>query len=389
MDNIPGYKRPPLDVPLPSQMGSPKRVPSPDFFPPSNLRSDSSAMARSVGIASTRNVTLERSSYLQNMLQKMSKKRANIAGESYYCTPVKCINTQSDLTAWNKSEAFDTLMTFLMVINTSFIGVTRQIAVIESSKVLTIVQLIDQLDEWIQEIPPVEQPQRFGNVAFKQWLQRVTDKSEQMLEQLELPQDAIPELKEYWVHSFGNQTRLDYGSGHELNFFAFLTCLDLLSYFSLDDYPHVSFTIFNRYLHLVRKLQRVYKLEPAGSHGVWGLDDYQFIAYILGSAQLIDHPHLKAKSILNKDVVDSCKSEYMFMGCIAFIHEMKSGPFHEHSPYLYDVSGIKSGGWERVNRGLLKMFLGEVLGKFPIVQHFKFGSLLPWKDAIQCQDNTK
>lgn len=61
---------------------------------------------------------------------------------------------------------------------------------------------------------------------------------------------------------------------------------DLCAYVYLCVRDALLFQIFNSYLNFVRNLQLTYRMEPAGSHGVWSLDDYQFVPFIWGSAQL-------------------------------------------------------------------------------------------------------
>lgn len=99
---------------------------------------------------------------------------------------------------------------------------------------------------------------------------------------------AIPYLSPYLLTSFGSFQRMDYGSGHETSFTIFLLCLSLLRFFpsEQDEERQIVLLLFVRYLRLCWRLQDVYNLEPAGSHGVWGLDDYSFLGYIFGSGQL-------------------------------------------------------------------------------------------------------
>lgn len=128
-----------------------------------------------------------------------------------------------------------------------------------------ICEVLHEMEGWIDEFPPLEQPMRFGNKAFRSWHQRLLDvsgmraltvaacdslpaggdrgiapcrrargpvsgadmalaralqRSEDIMRRI-LPgrlHGAVVELAPYIGDAFGNQTRIDYGTGHETTF---------------------------------------------------------------------------------------------------------------------------------------------------------------------------
>ncbi|KAF0902717.1 hypothetical protein E2562_019068 [Oryza meyeriana var. granulata] len=253
-----------------------------------------------------------------------------------------------------------------------------------SPAVFALLDLISALCAFVASTPPLPHNSRYGNPAFRLWHEKLSDSANQFIAPITATAGspdlagAEVELAPYLLDSFGNATRIDYGTGHETNFAAFLYCLARLGLITEADYPAVVLRVFAAYLDLMRTLQDTYLLEPAGSHGVWGLDDYHFLPFIFGAAQLIDHKYMKPKSIHNPDILENFSKEYMYLACVAYVKKVKKGPFAEHSPMLDDISGVPH--WKKVNSGLLKMYKAEVLEKVPIMQHFLFGSLIKWED---------
>ncbi|XP_046836061.1 serine/threonine-protein phosphatase 2A activator [Vespa crabro] len=309
---------------------------------------------------------------------------SQLSDEHVFVVPSRAIKVPVDMSVWEKSEAYFEYLGFILALNKSIEGKSLDSKCEQSPAVENILKMLNNLDEWITQIPPTEQPQRFGNKSFRTWHAKLQEEGIQELQQA-LPQNlhrAIPEIIQYLYESFGNPTRIDYGTGHEMAFLMFLCCLFKIRAFTENDKVAVAIKVFNRYLQLVRRLQITYRMEPAGSHGVWSLDDYQFVPFIWGSSQLIGHPRIEPRHFVDQDVIELHAKQYMFLGCIEFISKVKIGPFAEHSNQLWNVSAVNS--WAKVNNGLIKMYKVEVLSKFPVIQHVLFGSLLPIKPATTC-----
>ncbi|KAG7972282.1 hypothetical protein I3843_07G175100 [Carya illinoinensis] len=307
-----------------------------------------------------------------------SQKVPLVSPPYHFQVPTKRIQSPNDIRRFHDSDSGKNFLGFIVALSESIRSRKISDPCRVSPTISSIVSTLETLIRWIDEIPPLQQAARYGNLSYRAWHDRLTESSESLMLNF-IPDDlnsATIEIVPYFTDSFGNSSRIDYGTGHETNFAAWLYCITRLGLIMEEDYTAVVARVFVKYLELMRKLQLVYCLEPAGSHGVWGLDDYHFLPFIFGSSQLIDHKYMKPKSIHNQDILDNFSNEYLYLAGIAFVKKVKKGLFAEHSPLLDDISGVPT--WNKVNSGLLKMYKVEVLEKVPIMQHFLFGSLIKW-----------
>ncbi|KAI5181173.1 serine/threonine-protein phosphatase 2A activator [Nematocida sp. AWRm80] len=171
----------------------------------------------------------------------------------------------------------------------------------ETSKSIIEGNIIDRgtiLDKIISLInnTPIEQSQenRYGNKAFVVLMNKLDGCVVEIINSIpakystaSLNSSAVKILSEYLINSFGNRTRIDYGTGHELNYFCFLIVLNKLNVIGVNDI----FTLLKEYFTIVRTLILKYKLEPAGSRGAWGIDDYQLLPFLFGTSEILSNTH--------------------------------------------------------------------------------------------------
>ena len=279
-------------------------------------------------------------------------------------------------------KTYNLIMNFIKALQNSVRGKSNH--QVEKSKnpcVLGLGNLLNELDKIYEDTPVSTKEQRFGNTAFRNFRNKVEQKYNDLAKLVLVPKynaDLAQELKNYLIESFGSFQRLDYGTGHELNFLCFLLVLFCTGYYKESDFSSVVVHVFFKYILFVRKIQMNYQLEPAGAHGVWGLDEYQFLSFLFGSAQLIDNENISPSQAIDDDILDKYKDDFMYLSSIKHIKTVKhGGSFGEYAPMLYSITSVVS--WEKVAKGLVKMYEDEVLKKFVVVQHFFFGSVLVYE----------
>ena len=178
--------------------------------------------------------------------------------------PVTRIKTADMISSWEKSETYLEYLGFILAIGDSIKGrkITEDVETSEACQRLLAV--VTTLSEHVKQCPPAEMQSRYGNPAYRDWFDKLEDSAEQLIcdvvgDKIKA-KGGVTELKPYLIDSFGNKTRIDYGTGHEMAFVMFLCALFKIGVLSQSDKAAVGLKVFSSYMDLCRELQTVYRL---------------------------------------------------------------------------------------------------------------------------------
>lgn len=85
--------------------------------------------------------------------------------------------------------------------------------------------------------------------------------------------------------------------------------------------------MLHRYLDVVDYLISRYRLRPSSEYGNWGLNDYRYLAFTWGSAQLAgaeDGPS-PAVAVLDATAASRLGDAFVFMKCMDAVHRWANG----------------------------------------------------------------
>lgn len=242
--------------------------------------------------------------------------------------PIKRIKNSTDLARFQKSLGRNSYLSFLESLNSAVCGLKNSDITFISRNCRNVLHVLSFLSITCKEYDFLDRERnnaRYGSSAFRDWYSGITNILDELLIDI-LPSDmksAHLELLPYFLQSFGEQTRLDYGTGHEASFIAFLACLKNIGFFKKSDHASLVTCVFKKYVEITRQIQKKFRLEPAGSLGVWGIDDYCFIPFLWGASQLIFTQQAIPLDIVSERTYMVYEVEYLFFSSITYIRQKR------------------------------------------------------------------
>lgn len=74
-----------------------------------------------------------------------------------------------------KSQGYKDLTEFIALLGESVIGKANDFECPASPIVEKILNMLETMDGWIKDIPPIQQPMRYGNKAYRIWNDRLVN----------------------------------------------------------------------------------------------------------------------------------------------------------------------------------------------------------------------
>lgn len=211
-----------------------------------------------------------------------------------------------------------------------------------------IMPILLEIQTIIQGTTLSDEPTRYANKAMVDVIEKI---------------EALEPENMYLAESFGNKIRMDYGTGHELNFLLYLyekmkkgeeeveTIEDVAK--DID----IEFILDNIwfYMGLVQSYIHKFNVEPAGAKGCWSLNDFSLLGIVFGSSvnELKEKNYKEFSEVYNK-------YKDMWQNAMACINK--------NVKFVDMLEKTANSG----NIYFYKMYIEDVLEKHVVTQHFIF-----------------
>ncbi|GAA5958860.1 hypothetical protein JCM3765_000760 [Sporobolomyces pararoseus] len=326
------------------------------------------------------------------------------------CTSLerKVLN-ESDLISWKQSLPFEWIQEYIKeLIESTQVELVDQGEQGKSSQAIDqLRKFLDKVEQQVQDAQPLEpQNQKHAFSSFRSKLAVLaTSLHLELLPSLLHADVLLPELQFHLLRSFGSQSRLDYGTGHELSFMFYLLSLRLTGILKNEDSKFVVEKILKKYWKICELVRKKFGLVIAGRRGVWKKDEtIGRVWFDSNASEARVHPaRSKSSSSLSSSslYLNTSSTPLNLLRSLLLSSHHHHGPENNSpssgtstpNPYSFNISASSSSTsssfpspspstspspTHESRSDLYQLYLHTTLVPLPCLLHLRFGSLLPF-----------